>query len=171
MNMAIKLLLGAAMAMAARPSFKESGSESAPSAFVPGTIEDMTMKPAPIEPSWVIEGNPEARLSEHSKSADDASATAVWDCTAGTFRWYFGWDETVVILEGEVHVTAEDGHTRTLSAGDLGYFRAGTWATWKVDNYVRKVAFVRRPFPNLMVAAMKLKKLLRGDASGSGLAA
>lgn len=171
--MAIKLLLGAALALAARRSLEAgAGQQAAVPAFVPGTIDGMTMMSAPIEPSWIIEGAPEARLAEHSKSADDASATAVWDCTAGTFRWYFGWDETVVIVEGDVHITAEDGQVSTLSAGDIGYFRAGTWATWKVDRYVRKVAFVRRPFPNLVVTAMKLKKALRGGADGgSGLAA
>ena len=171
MNMAIKLLLGAALAMAARPSIDMNAPESAPAAFVPGTIDDMTMKPAPIEPSWVIEGNPEARLSEHSKSADDASATAVWDCTAGTFRWYFGWDETVMILEGEVHITAEDGSQRTLKAGDIAYFPGKSWATWHIDTYVRKIAFCRKEFPAPINLALKLRDRLRGTQSSGGLAA
>ncbi len=40
----------------------------------------------------------------------------MWECTAGTFRWYFGWDETVVIQEGAVEVTGEDGERRLLTA-------------------------------------------------------
>lgn len=108
---------------------------------------EMELKSAPINPDWVLEGNPQARSSEQSASKDRAAYTAIWDCTAGTFRWYFGWDETVYILEGEVHVTDADGGTRTLRTGDVAYFRGGTWATWKIDTYLRKVAFMRRTLP------------------------
>lgn len=118
-----------------------------PTPFVGGCSATAEMKPSPIEPGWVIAGDPQARFSAHSQAHDKFASTGVWDCTAGTFRWYFGWDETVVILEGEVHVTAEDGSERTLKAGDVGYFRGGTWATWHIDNYVKKIAFVRKPLP------------------------
>ncbi|KAB2677521.1 MULTISPECIES: cupin domain-containing protein [Brucella/Ochrobactrum group] len=116
-------------------------------AVVSDNAMDMELKPAPINPDWVLEGNPKARSSEQSASRDGAAYTAIWDCTAGTFRWYFGWDETVYILDGEVHVTDADGGTRTLRTGDVAYFRGGTWATWKIDNYLRKVAFMRRTLP------------------------
>lgn len=169
--MPLKLLVAAALAITAKRRVdKQDGTEPAP-VFVADGVAQMTMKDAPIEPGWVIAGTPSARLSEHSKSHDEASATAVWDCTAGTFRWFFGWDETVVILDGSVHVTAEDGTQRLLSAGDIAYFKAGTWATWQIDTYVRKVAFVRRPFPNLIVAAMKLKRALKGAEPTGGFAA
>lgn len=116
-------------------------------AVVSGNAMEMELKPAPINPEWVLEGNPEARSCAQSASRDGAAHTAIWDCTAGTFRWYFGWDETVYILDGEVHVTDADGGTRTLRAGDVAYFRGGTWATWKIDTYLRKVAFMRRTLP------------------------
>lgn len=169
--MPLKLLMAAALAIAAKRGIEEQAAAEPPPVFVADGIARMCMKAAPIDPSWIIEGAPQARLSEHSKSFDGASATAVWDCTAGAFRWYFGWDETVVILEGSVHVTAEDGTERVLSAGDIAYFKAGTWATWRIETYVRKVAFVRRPFPSLMVAAMKLKRALKGGDQAAGLAA
>lgn len=111
------------------------------------SVYSMALKPTPINPDWVLEGNPQARSHEHSVSDDRAAYTAVWDATAGTFRWHFGWDVTVYILEGDVHVTDDDGSTRTLRAGDIAYFRSGTWATWKIDRYLKKVAFVRRPLP------------------------
>ena len=169
--MPLKLLVAAAMAITAKRRMDEQERAEPAPAFVADGVARMVMKDAPIEPAWVIDGAPHARLAEHSKSHDEASATAVWDCTAGTFRWFFGWDETVVILEGSVHITAEDGTQRLLSAGDIAYFKAGTWATWNIDQYVRKVAFVRRPFPNLMVAAMKLKRAFKGGDPASGLAA
>ncbi len=125
----------------------QTPSANQPTPFVGGCSASAEMKPSPIEPGWVIAGDPQARFSAHSQAHDKFASTGVWDCTAGTFRWYFGWDETVVILEGEVHVTAEDGSERTLKAGDVGYFRGGTWATWHIDNYVKKIAFVRKPIP------------------------
>lgn len=130
--------------------------------LVAASSGDLEMKPAPIEPGWIIEGTPEARMAEHSQSADKAAMTALWDCTAGTFRWHFAWDETVMILEGEVRVTDANGAIRLLKAGDIAYFTGNTWATWQIDNYVRKIAFLRRPFPLPLALAMRVKgKLAR----------
>ena len=84
-----------------------------------------------------------------------------WDCTAGRFHWdYFG-DEMVQILEGEVHVTFEDGVTRTLRAGDTAHFKAGTRLEWNVPDYVRKIAFHRSPqsLPDRVLS--KLTRMLR----------
>ncbi|MBP1879252.1 putative cupin superfamily protein [Agrobacterium rubi] len=128
--------------------------------MVSATSHGMVMQPAPINPDWIIGGDPQARMADHSRSGDRAAYTALWDCTAGTFRWFFAWDETVHILEGGVHVTAEDGSVHVLRAGDVAYFKAGTWATWRVDTYVRKVAFLRRPFPAPIAFAYRLKNKL-----------
>lgn len=126
----------------------------------------MVMEPAPIEPSWIVSGNPVARMAQHSIANDKASNTALWDCTAGTFRWYFGWDETVHILDGEVRVTSGSGTELVLRAGDIAYFRAGTWATWHVDHYVRKIAFLRRPMPKPVSLFYRIVARLRSRASG-----
>lgn len=129
--------------------------------FVAASPDMIEMKPSPIEPSWVIAGDPQARAGAHSKADDQFAATGVWDCTAGTFRWYFGWDETVVILEGQVLVTAADGTQRLLTAGDIAYFKGGTWATWHIDSYLRKIAFLRKPFPAPISKLYRLKNALR----------
>lgn len=126
----------------------------------------MEMKSAPIDPAWIISGAPQARVAEHSHSTDRAAMTALWDCTAGTFRWYFAWDETVMILEGEVCVTDENGAVRVLKAGDIAYFAGNTWATWQIDNYVRKIAFLRRPFPLPLALAMRVKGKLERSLAG-----
>ncbi len=125
--------------------------------LVTAASADLEMKAAPIDPAWIVSGAPEARMAEHSQSPDKASMTALWDCTAGTFRWYFAWDETVMILEGEVEVTDEQGATRILKAGDIAYFSGDTWAVWKIDQYVRKIAFLRRPFPLPLALALRVK--------------
>ncbi|MDI6836475.1 MAG: cupin domain-containing protein [Rhizobiaceae bacterium] len=157
--MALKLLLvSMAGALATLPKERHLG-ERAP--VVAANSGMLVLKPAPINPDWIIRGTPMARVGDHSTSTDEASSTAVWDCTAGEFRWYFGWDETVVIQEGEVHVTAEDGSERVLRAGDIAYFRGGTWATWRVDNYVRKIAFLRKPFPEPLAMLYRIRNALR----------
>lgn len=167
--MALKLLLvGMAGLMVARR--REAPEAAAVDPVVSAHVDGLALKPAPINSDWIISGNPLARVADHSQSSDEAGVTAVWDCTAGEFRWYFGWDETVVIQEGEVQVTAEDGTLRLLKAGDIAYFRGGTWATWRIDNYVRKIAFLRKPFPEPLAMLYRIRNALRAR-SGNALSA
>ncbi|MET0360107.1 MAG: cupin domain-containing protein [Pararhizobium sp.] len=183
--MALKMLFAELMAVAVRvtplaPRLagpKEAGKQLSRQAagrrqaMIASPAMDLPMLPSPINPDWIVAGAPVARLAEHSRSHDDAAVTAMWDCTAGEFNWYFGWDETVVILEGEVHVTAEDGTETTLRAGDIGFFNGGTWANWRIETYVRKIAFCRKKFPEPVVMAYRLRDLLRGEAPKAALAA
>jgi uncharacterized cupin superfamily protein len=168
--MALKMMLAGAAAMMLRQLPVVAPVEQAP--LVSGAPDELPMEPAPIEPSWIIAGEPVARVALHSRSSDEAASTALWDCTAGEFRWFFDWDETVVILEGEVHVTAQDGSQRTLRQGDIAYFAGKTWATWRIDSYVRKIAFCRKRFPAPVALAYQLRNMLRGEkGSPGGLAA
>lgn len=162
--MVLKMIIAEVAAMAGRGMALPSGTGALRNAasVVSSAPSNLDMQPSPIEPDWIISGTPHARMAQHSLSHDRASYTALWDCTAGTFRWHFGWDETVHIVEGEVHVTADDGTVHILRAGDVAYFKAGSWATWRVDNYVRKVAFLRRPFPRPLAFVYRVaNKLLR----------
>lgn len=166
--MVLKLMLATMVGVAVR---SRQADMTAPRPLIAASLDNLEMAPAPIEPSWVIAGKPEARLSLHSRAYDEQATTAIWDCTAGTFRWYFGWDETVMILDGEVHVTGEDGSERTLKAGDIAYFPGKSWATWHIDSYVRKIAFCRKEFPAPINLAFKLRDRLRGTQASGGLAA
>lgn len=159
-----KLMVASAVLSAVRVTPWFGGLSLKPS-IEAGNAARMELNCAPINPDWILEGQPFARASQQSASGDGAAYTAVWDCTAGTFRWYFGWDETVVILEGEVHVTDENGVTQTLRQGDVGYFVGGTWATWKVDNYVRKVAFMRRTLPKAAAIVYRASDIVRNRIS------
>jgi uncharacterized cupin superfamily protein len=133
-------------------------------------VDSLILEPAPIDPSWILSGNPVAHAKVLSRSADDSALTSVWDCTAGTFRWNFGWDETVIIIEGEVEVTGDDGEVRSIGIGEVGYFPAGTSSTWHVPVYVRKIAVCRRAMPFPFVIALRLaaavKTALRGGRTG-----
>ncbi len=156
----LKLLVAGAVALAVRRT-SDSPFARQRVRTVCKRAPDLAMRDAPIEPDWILEGSPRARAADHVRSADDSAFSALWDCTAGTFRWYFHWDETVVILEGEVHITDEDGASYTLRAGDMGYFAARTWATWRIDDYVKKAAFIRRPFPSPVAALYRMRNALR----------
>lgn len=100
---------------------------------------------APIPESDVIEGAPQTRSHDLHRAHRGGVTMNYWDCTAGRFRWHYAGDEMVQILEGEVHVTDEDGRTTTLRAGDTAHFHAGTTLHWDVPEYVRKLAFHRNP--------------------------
>ena len=113
--------------------------------MAPSAIEVANLKvklfPSPINPAWVIEGNPRARSCMLSRSTDEGGWTAVWECTEGKFNWHYGLDETILILEGSI-ILESDALPRTrYGVGDVILFRKGAHARWHVENYVKKFAF------------------------------
>ena len=101
----------------------------------------------PIEPAWIIEGQPEARGRVLMQSKDQCVSSGFWECTAGKFQWVFGWDEFVNIQEGEVTIREENGPTHTLKAGDSAHFPLSLKTYWTVPKYVRKFFVLRTPQP------------------------
>ena len=136
-------------------------------AIVAQSIDAVALKPAPIDPAWVLAGSPVARAGEFARSNDGTTVSLVWDCTAGTFSWYFGVDETVHIVEGEVEVSAEGFGPRILRTGDAALFRAGTTARWHVPAYVRKIAYCRHPLPGPLGLVLRVLARARSLAKGS----
>lgn len=140
----------------------------ATSKIVFGDGGEVSLDACPINPAWVIEGAPMARNAILSRSADGGACTLIWDCTAGLFNWRYDIDETVYVLEGEVVVRDESGAEHRLGPGDSAFFPAGSSAVWRVEKYVRKVAFCRNPVPQpIMFAARVVKKLARMAGLGS----
>lgn len=138
--------------------------------FIAGRPEDVVLKDAPINPEWIVSGSPRARAGQHSPSIDGRASTSIWDCTAGSFWWTFGDDETVVILEGSVRVTTEQGESRILDQGDIAYFAGGTRALWDIETYVRKIAFCRQVItPARMLRAMlgSMRRAVSGQAAAT----
>ena len=132
--------------------------------------------PNPIQAAWILDGNPVARVELLSSSADGTASTYFWDCTAGRFNWFYSFDETFHILEGDVTLKYPSGVSRQVRTGDTVFFPAGSTAEWTVDKYVRKLAFCRTPVPAFVTAARQVvrrhKRVVRGGApadSGSGL--
>lgn len=134
---------------------------------------DIKLRPSPINPAWIIAGQPVARNATLSRSADQTACTIVWDCSAGKFNWNYDFDETVHFLEGSV--TVEDGHgpARTLGPGDVVFFPAGSKAVWTVHGYIRKVAFCRKVLPaplgKLIKIARATKRRLAPPGAGGSL--
>jgi uncharacterized cupin superfamily protein len=130
------------------------------------------MRSCPINPVWVIEGAPVARTCILSTSLDGSATTLLWDCTSGVFNWHYDIDETVYVLDGCAEIHDDAGRKRVIRTGDHVLFRAGSHAVWRVDSYIRKVAFCRSPVPApvLFVGRLwrKAKKSLGLGRSGQG---
>jgi uncharacterized protein len=122
------------------------------------------LTPRPIEPSWIIEGNPDARWCVLSKSADGLASTMVWECSEGRFNWYYDFDETILILEGSIVLESDTMAATRYVAGDVIFFKDGAHARWHVESRVKKLAFCRKTQPAWLGFALrvflKLKKTL-----------
>ena len=136
-------------------------------------VQDVRAALAGVEIDWVVEGAPVARKCILSTSHDGDASTVLWDCTEGAFNWYFGYDETVHIVEGEVEITDAQGFHQVLRANDVAFFPAGSNSFWRVKGYVRKVAFCRTIMPAKVSAAIRflraLKAKLKGGTAPQGL--
>ena len=122
----------------------------------------------PIQPAWILDGKPIARLELLSSSADGTASTYFWDCTAGRFNWFYSFDETFHVLEGEVTLKYPSGSSHRVVAGDTVFFPAGSSAEWTVDRYVRKLAFCRTPVPSYLTFARQMVRRLKRAVNGSG---
>ncbi len=132
------------------------------------------LKPAPIEPSWIIDGNPQASSCMLSWSADGSASTIVWQCTEGRFDWHYDFDETILILEGSIVLESDTLAPTRYGPGDVILFRNGAHARWHVEGHVKKLAFCRKPQPALIAFAMRalgaLNRILMPPAQLRGAA-
>lgn len=116
----------------------------------------------PITPDWVLSGSPMTITTSLARSRDWTSNIVVWECTAGSFNWFYTQDETLVVVSGEAFITDEKGEERRLGPGDFAFFPSGASCVWRVPQIVRKVAIVRETMWQPLGLCLKLwKKLLR----------
>ncbi len=124
-----------------------------------------TLASDPINPTWILEGAPNARVHVLAVGSDGSAWTCTWDCTAGKFNWFYSFDETVYILEGSVTLFGGTPKARTLKPGDMVHFPKGSQAHWHVETYVRKLAFCHNILPDIITKPIALaKKILRPNA-------
>ena len=131
------------------------------------TPTTLTLEPAPLRPEWILEGNPVASSHVISRSRDRTQVITTWACTPGAFKWYFGIDETVHIIEGEVFIADAPGAPeRRLGPGDVGFFPAGTWQVWRITKPLRKLAICRHAMPRPLGFALRVYNKLVALALG-----
>lgn len=123
---------------------------------------NIDLEPAPIEPSWIIEGNPQACACPVATSPCRTTKTLIWSCTAGKFNWYYDTDETILILEGSIVLESAGMPPRRYGVGDVIVFRQGAHAKWHVESYVKKIAFLQLTAPlGIGIAIRAINKLNR----------
>lgn len=132
-----------------------------PTSFIVPSQTEVELKPAPIEPSWIIDGNPVARNATLSRSTDGTASTIVWHCTEGKFNWHYDIDETIYILEGSVVIESDTMKPTRFGPGDVIFFKNGASARWHVEGHIRKLAFCRRTQPRVIGLALRVFAKLR----------
>jgi uncharacterized protein len=130
-------------------------------ALIETTNLAVNLTPRPIEPSWIIEGKPDARSCMLSQSADRLASTMVWECSAGKFNWYYDFDETILILEGSIVLESDTMPSKRYVAGDVIFFKDGAHARWHIEDRVRKLAFCRKTSPVWLGFALRVLLKLR----------
>ena len=125
------------------------------------------LQPAPIPPSWILEGAPEAWNKNLAESHDRTCWKLFWECTSGRFNWDYDIDETAFIISGEAFITTGANGERRLGPGDMVFFPAGSTCTWRVPARVTKFAVMRRPTPRPFAFAVrawgKITRKLNGN--------
>jgi uncharacterized cupin superfamily protein len=130
---------------------------------------NVELTPAPIEPSWIIEGDPQATSCLVSRSTDGLGSTIVWHCTEGKFDWHYDFDETVLILEGSIVLESEGLPSRRYGPGDVIFFKNGAHAKWHVEGHVKKLAYCLKTQPFVLGLAVRaINKLKRMFLSPEG---
>ncbi len=128
----------------------------------------VNLTPRPIEPSWIIEGNPVAQRCVLSQSADGLASTMVWECSEGKFNWYYDVDETILILEGAIVLENDTMRPTRYGPGDVIFFKDGAHARWHVEGRVKKLAFCRKTQPILLGFALRVLSKIKRTLLPSG---
>ena len=111
------------------------------------SIAAAALEPWPLPPESIVSGKPDASGAVFSKSADGRSVRALWDCTPGSFRWTWTYDETLVVVTGRAIVRLDDGRVVDIRAGDLAYFERGQAGIWETVEHLRKAFHAESPDP------------------------
>ena len=131
---------------------------------IPGAIPT-DLEPMPIDPDWILEGNPVARGKLVAFTPDRISHVVVWECTPGMFRWHFNMGEEIAyLLDGEVFVTPQDGPERRMTGGDIAVFPSESSAIWRVTKPLRKIAVLQKHMPKPILLAVRAWDRFRGEA-------
>lgn len=116
--------------------------QPAPGAPSKLAVSSALLIPDPLDPKTILSGRPDAATRALHNDPDGKYAVGIWKCTPGSFRWTFGRDEFVYVIEGEATVTYANGKSIPIHAGDAVYFPKGE-TTWKIIKPIKKVFAAR----------------------------
>lgn len=88
----------------------------------------------------VIEGDPAAKVAwlRTQSGGDGVLFTGMFTAEPSTFRYVFGGDESLHVLEGDLDIAIDGGETVTLAPGDIASFPKGATSTWTLRTPLRK---------------------------------
>lgn len=101
----------------------------------------------PLPDALVTEGTPRTSGKVLSQSADGCIVRGIWECTPGSFRWEWSYDETIVVISGHATVHVDGGAVVELLPGDLAFFERGQSALWTTHATFRKAFHADSPVP------------------------
>ena len=91
----------------------------------------------------VLEGDPQQSGRVDYGSMETPILSGVWECTQGSFKIAYPWNEMATILEGSVTITDASGEAVTYGPGDSHFAVKGETVTWKITTpKVRKCFFI-----------------------------
>ncbi len=105
-----------------------------------GKLPAGPMPAVELPPEEILEGTPNARCLFTAENEERGATAGFWSCEPGRYEFYFGYDEFVYIVEGEVTVTdcRPGGPTRTLAPGDTAHFPTGCTTIWQITSKLTK---------------------------------
>lgn len=118
-------------------------------AFFSGNVDDDDWQPFVYPQDGETQSYGEFVPFREAGSAGRLLAVGLWRCrTLGSSPVYSSelGDETFLVLEGEVHITALDtGEVFKYRTGDVGSWSQGTRTSWDVKSEFRKFYVVAAP--------------------------
>jgi len=96
----------------------------------------------PLDPTQVIDGDPQTSDLTLTESADGSEVTGLWSCTPGTFS-DTELEESFVVIEGTASVWFTNGSSIQLKPGDTHRFEAGEETVWTVTSPLLKYYWAR----------------------------
>ena len=94
----------------------------------------------------IVDGVQVGEFHQVSTSAENALEAGLWRSGPSVEDYVFETEEVFLILEGAVEIDLPDtGETVSMSAGDIGYFDAGTRSVWRISEPFKKFVVLAKP--------------------------
>lgn len=107
----------------------------------------LPLPPITLPPHEILEGEPNAGGRFTAQSADHLAIAGFWSCDVGRYEFYFGYDEFIYVVRGEVAVTEVGTDTAcVLGPGDTAHFPQGVTTIWEIRSPLTKYFVAREPF-------------------------